>query len=297
MTDTASQHGLVSLAMRDDGQGGDVSGQRRDLLGDAGWQLAKHRRLMRYRITATDGQAQSLRVPYADDPQPNFAYFVYDGVPAWRGASQPGTTPVQDFGADVLNRLPIHHLIAQIDVTNSQYVGTYESAHFYGTLVEGGRVYDHIEFENRGEFSTYQSARTSGASTSSAGMSSLAAMTLEARTAALRTMNLSACATPWVPTNRGMACLDRALRFGCMSWLLAVPAPHMNYLQLRVIDEAEEQNATDQYRGDLWGLYGTIEQTDGAFLTSATCRMAMSTRSKRAGRQAQPRPAAADHQR
>ena len=30
--------------------------------------------------------------------------------------------------------------------------------------------------------------------------------------------------------------------------------------------QAEEQNATDQYRGDLWGLYATIEQTDGAFL-------------------------------
>ena len=27
--------------------------------------------------------------PYADDPQPNFAYFVYDGVPAWSGSKQP----------------------------------------------------------------------------------------------------------------------------------------------------------------------------------------------------------------
>ena len=267
LTDAAYNMGWVSVAMRDDGQGGDVKANDGTYSVTLDGSLAKHRRLVRYRITATDGQAQSLRVPYADDPQPNFAYFVYDGVPAWRGASQPGTTPVQDFGPDVLNRLPIHHLIAQeIDVTNSQYVSTYESAHFYGTLVEGGRVYDHIEFENRGEFSTYQSGKNKWRFHFQRGHEFVGRDDFgRARKAALRTMNLSACATPWVPTNRGMACLDESVAFRLYE-LAGVPSPHMNYLQLRVIDEAEEQNATDQYRGDLWGLYGTIEQTDGAFL-------------------------------
>ncbi len=267
LSDPAYFMGWVSLPLRDDGQGGDAKAGDGTYSVTLDGSLAKHRRLMRYRITAKDGQAQSLRVPYADDPQPNFAYFVYDGVPAWRGASQPGTTPLQDFGPDVLNRLPIYHLIAQeIDVTNSQYVGGYESMHFFGTLVEGSMVYDHIEFENRGEFSVYVSGKNKWRIHFQRGHEFAGRDDFgRARKAGLRTMNLSACATPWVPPNRGMACLDESVAFRLYE-LAGVPAPHMNYLQFRVIDEATETHATDQYRGDLWGLYGTIEHTDGAFL-------------------------------
>ena len=46
--------------------------------------------------------AVDLVRPYADDPQLNFAYFVYDGVPGWSGAAQPGVTPVTNFSAAVL---------------------------------------------------------------------------------------------------------------------------------------------------------------------------------------------------
>lgn len=267
LTDTAYSMGWVSVPLRDDGQGGDVKANDGTYSATLDASLSKHRRLMRYRVTATDGQAQTLRVPYADDPQPNFAYFVYDGVPAWRGASQPGTTPVQDFGADVLNRLPIYHLIAQeTDVINSQYVSGYESLHFFGTVVEGNTVYDHIEFENRGEFSVYVSGKNKWRLHFQRGHEFQSRDDFgRPRKAGLRTMNLSACATPWVPTNRGMACLDESVAFRLYE-LAGVPSPHMNYLQFRVIDEAIETHPTDQYRGDLWGLYGTIEHTDGAFL-------------------------------
>ena len=57
-----------------------------------------------------------------------------------------------------------------------------------------------------------------------------------------RTMNLSACATPWVPPNRGMACLDESVAFRLYA-LAGTVSPHMNYLRFRVIDEAEEQIA------------------------------------------------------
>ena len=39
----------------------------------------------------------NLRVPYADDPSANFAYFCYDGVPAWTGAVRPGITPTTNW--------------------------------------------------------------------------------------------------------------------------------------------------------------------------------------------------------
>jgi hypothetical protein len=38
--------------------------------------VQQHRHLVRYRIEALDGGARAVRVPYPDDPEPNFAYFV-----------------------------------------------------------------------------------------------------------------------------------------------------------------------------------------------------------------------------
>lgn len=267
LSDAAYAQGWMPVPMHDDGMLGDAragDGVYTAVLDGA---LAKHRRMFRYRISVTDGKSRTLRVPYADDPQPNFAWFVYDGVPAWRGASQPGVTPVRDLGADVMSRLPVYHLIAtQADVQNSQYVSMFESTHFYGTMVQNGIVYDHIEFENRGEFSTYVSGKNKWRFHFQRGHEHLASDDFgRPYRAAWRTMNLSACASPWVPPNRGMACLDESVAFRLYA-LSGTVSPHMNYLHLRVIDEAEEASATDQYRGDLWGLYGTIEQTDGAFL-------------------------------
>ena len=65
----------ITLAMNDAGNNGDA------LAGDSIYtavipaSVQQHRRLIRYRITATDGAGSSITVPYADDPQPNFAYF------------------------------------------------------------------------------------------------------------------------------------------------------------------------------------------------------------------------------
>ena len=87
-----------------------------------------HRRLLRYRIAATDGIGASVRVPYFDDPQPNFAYFCYDGVPAWSAAAQPGVTPVETFSSELLESIPVYHLIASGgDVTNCQYNGSFRN--------------------------------------------------------------------------------------------------------------------------------------------------------------------------
>ena len=39
----------------------------------------RNRYLTRYRITVEDTGGNSVQVPYEDDPQLNFAYFVYGG--------------------------------------------------------------------------------------------------------------------------------------------------------------------------------------------------------------------------
>jgi hypothetical protein len=103
----------TDVAMNDDGIDGDA------VAGDDVYSVQLpastqvHRRLIRYRITAVDGTGWGLLVPYADDPQPNFAYFVYDGVPAWSGAIQPGVTPAVRYGTDVMRSVPVYHLISR----------------------------------------------------------------------------------------------------------------------------------------------------------------------------------------
>ena len=94
LADAAYRTSWTTVAMNDAGAEGDV------VAGDSVYtvtlpgSLQTHRRLVRYRLAATDAGGSPAAAPYADDPQPNFAYYVYDGVPAWQGAVRPGATPL-----------------------------------------------------------------------------------------------------------------------------------------------------------------------------------------------------------
>ena len=231
--------------------------------------VQEHRNLVRYRIRVEDKLGNSVTLPYADDEQPNFAYFCYNGVPAWIGSNRLGGK-TETFPASVMSSLPTYHLIAKgTDVTNSQYNSSFDTVHFNGTLVYDGTVYDHIEFRNRGEFSTYVSGknkwrlyfnRTRG---------------LQARDnygrkykQPRKTINLNGCASPWMPVNRGMAGMEEAIGFKLYS-LAGGLAPHADFVHFRVIDgvkEAPTGQRTSQYGGDLWGLYLCVEHTDSRFL-------------------------------
>ena len=228
-----------------------------------------HRTLVRYRIRVEDKIGNAVTLPYADDEQPNFAYFCYNGVPAWTGSNRVNGQK-ETFPSSVMSSLPAYHLIANsTDVTNSQYNSSFDTVHFNGTLVYDGTVYDHIEFRNRGEFSTYVSGknkwrlyfnRTRG---------------LQARdnhgrryAQAKKTINLNGCASPWMPVNRGMAGMEEAIGFKLYS-LAGGLAPATHFVHFRVIDDAEEAptgSRNAQYNGDLWGLYLYIEHTDSRFL-------------------------------
>ena len=82
--------------------------------------LHTHRMLVRYRITAKDNTGLSITGPYAHDPQPNFAYLVYDGVPVWYGAidadsENPLFTKVVYYNPFNLIKVPVYHLISKKD--------------------------------------------------------------------------------------------------------------------------------------------------------------------------------------
>lgn len=265
--DPAYQTSWTDIPMRDDGTNGDaVSGDSIFSVQLPG-SLQTHRRLVRYRITARDARNNSIRVPYADDDSPNFAWFTYNGAPTWRGASRPGSTPVLEFPSSLMNSLPIYHLLANpTDVSNSQWNGGYDAVRMWGTLVYDGEVYDHIQFHNRGEASTYVAGKNKWR------FHFNRARDFQARDlwgrryrADWKTLNFDACASPWASVNRGMAGLDEAVAYRLYD-LAGVPSSKTHYVHFRVIDQAAEASATSQYEGDLWGLYQAIEQPDGRFL-------------------------------
>lgn len=257
-SDAAYEEGWIELEMTDpDG----------DAIYSVEIPAQEHRHLVRYRITTSDSAGASVTVPFNDDEQPNFAYFVYDGLPAWSGANRPGVDAPQTFEPFLLDDLPAYHLIAiASDVTTSQYSSSASNRRFEGTLVYDGIVYDHVEFKIRGEFSTYQSGKNKWR------IFFNPTRELQARDNFGKKyqepwdeLTMNACASPWAAVNRGMSGLDEGLSYRAFQ-LAGMASPNTNYLHFRVIDESDEASPTDQYQGDLWGLYLAIEQPDGSFL-------------------------------
>ena len=256
----------TTLVMHDDGLNGDA------VAGDSTYSVIipgsvqTHRRLVRYRLAVEDGNAVEETLPYADDEQPNFAYFVYDGIPAWTGADQPGVSTPETFSPELLDDIATYHLLANAtDVTNSQYSGGSNGVHMQGAMVYDGKVYDHIEFENRGEASTYQSGKNKWR------FHFNRARHFEARDnwgrkyeSPFNKMNFDGCASPWAPVHRGMAGVEEALSYR-MYELAGIHSPRTHYVHFRVIDDVQE-TPSDQYAGDLWGLYLSVEYPDGSFL-------------------------------
>ena len=229
--------------------------------------IQKHRRLVRYLVNASSTNGAAVRLPQATNPCPNFAWFVYDGVPAWTGASKPGSTPLLTFSPAFLTSLPVYHLIARAgDVERSQWDTASNRKPFLGTLIYDGRVYDHIQFHNRGQASTYLAGKNKW------GLRFNRSQEFEARDLwgrryryPWRGFNLNACASPWAQVNRGMAGMDEAVSFRVYQ-LAGVPSPDTHWVHFRVIDAAEETSTRNQYRGDLWGLYLVVQEKNGTWL-------------------------------
>lgn len=237
--------------------------------------LQQHRRLVRYRIRA----GRELVAPGAADNQPNFAFFVYDGVPAWRGAIEPGSSepargkPVT-FSAELMRSVQVYHFLAdRRAVENTTWyeptdVRDDSARHQYrytGTLVVDGHVYDHVRFRARGGEWRHAMGKNMWKFDFPRGNH------LQARDdfgrpydAKWGKLNLGACIQQGNYQRRGEDGLFEAVTFRLFN-LAGVPAPHTHYVHLRIIDDAEESPAS-QYEGDFWGLYLATEEIDQQFL-------------------------------
>lgn len=230
-------------------------------------EIQRHRRLVRYALTFEAADGEPVRWPAVTNDCPNLAYFVYDGVPDWTGASEPGRTAPLTFPAAFMRTLPTYHLLAvRADVERSQWDGSASKQRFPGTLVFGDRVYDHIQFHNRGRASIYNTGKNKWGFKFRR-EDPFHALDLWGRPypATWTSLSLTACASPWVQANRGMAGMDEAASFRAYQ-LAGVPSSPTHWISLRVITGAEEAPAADQYGGDLWGLYLVVEEPGAAWL-------------------------------
>ena len=158
LTDPAYTASWTSVPMNDSGVNGDQQAGDDVYTAVLPASLQTHRRLVRYRITASDFGGRSVKVPYPEDPQPNFAYFVYDGIPAYNGAIQPSSSdPVRSqpttYSPGVMGTIPAYHLISKnASVMQSQFTDQYGGQEYLwgGTIAYDGKVYDHIHYRPRG---------------------------------------------------------------------------------------------------------------------------------------------------
>lgn len=242
--------------------------------------LQVHRRLVRYRIIFTDSLGNAEQVPYADDESPNFAYYVNDGIPAWQGALVPGDDAATTYPAELLESIPVYTLIAaDADVINTQYNSAFQKVRMNGTFVYQGQVYDHIEFRNRGEGSTYLAGKNKWRFYFNRG-NRLLAHDVHGRPyrSSWKQFSSNPGSAAWVPFNRGAAGVDEALPFRAFQ-LAGVPSPNTHHFHFRVVRGAEESppagtsvnnsigNGDGQYAGDFWGIYLAIEPLKGSFLS------------------------------
>lgn len=279
LTDVAYPTSWTTVLMRDNGTNGDAVANDSIYTVRIPATVQTNRRLIRYKISFADASGNADVAPYPDDEQPNFAYYVHGGLPAWQGAFRPGSTPLQTFSPALLDDLPVYTLIANgSDVINSQYSGGSDAVRFRGTFVHNGVVYDHIEFKNRGEASTYVSGKNKWRFFFNRARDLPAKDNFGADYAETwGSFSGDACSSPWAALHRGMAGVEEAASYKLFQ-LAGLPSPNTHYYHFRVVRGTNETpaagttvndpigNADGQYAGDFWGLYLAIEQPDGSFL-------------------------------
>ena len=269
LTDPAYTNNWTQVPMNDRGVDGDALADDNIYTVTLPATLQIHRRLVRYRITLSDTGGRSLTVPYPDDPQPNFAYFVYNGVPGWNAAVRPGSTPVLNFETNVMGRLAVVHLIAKSNVVAqatwfSRYGG--DLYRWAGTLVYGGKVYDHVHYRARGGVWRYAMVKNMWKFDLNRGHD------FEMRDdyggkykTKWRKLNLGASIQQGDYDHRGEQGMFESVGFRLFN-LAGVDSPKTTFVTFRVVDDVAEAMPTNQYEGDFWGVYLAVEQEDGRFL-------------------------------
>jgi hypothetical protein len=275
LADQAYVTNWTAVAMLDNGSNGDA------VAGDDVYTVVLpsafqvHRRLVRYRITVTDTGNRSVKVPYADDPQPNFAYFCYNGVPVWTGQVQPPSSPTLTVSSNEMNRIPVYHLISKSNsvltatgwnpgAPNNQYGG--DDYLWHGALIYDGKVYDHIGFRMRGGVWRYSMGKNAWKLSLNRGHDFQARDDFGNKyNAVWRRLSFRPDIQQGDFLHRGEQGMFESVGYKFFR-LTGVTAPKTTHIQFRIIDDAREAPANNQYGGDFYGLYLAVEEQDGRLL-------------------------------
>ncbi len=239
-------------------------------------EVQRHRRLVRYRLV--DAATHQRLFPGTNDTAANAAWFAYDGVPAWKGAIDPKAWGMErkpiTISAEAMRRVQAYQLISdRKSVEDSTWFrptsfGSDDAKEYRwtGTLVsDDGTVYEGVRFRPRGGAWRHAMGKNMWK------FDFLSGHKLQARDdhgrpyqAKWSKLNLGACFQQGDIGLRGEQGMLESVTFRLFN-LVGLPAPATHWVQLRVIDNAEETPA-DQYEGDFWGLYLATENVDANFL-------------------------------
>lgn len=235
--------------------------------------LQTNRRLVRYRIATRTTAGETWIVPAKEESVPNFAYFTYAGVPAWRGAINPQSGEARwsasvTYSEEVMRRVQSCHLLGKAQsIENATWSGQDwgRDYKFTGTLVADGVVYDHIRYRARGGGWRYAMGKNMWKFAFNKNQPLRVRDDYgQASPVAWDKVNLRACIQQGDYGHRGEQGLFEAAGFRLFN-LAGAAAPHTHWIQLRIVTGAEEAPAS-QYQGDFWGLYLAMEEVDGRFL-------------------------------
>ena len=263
-TDAEYEKTWTEQPMTDDGRNGDAKAGDGIFTATVSKETQKHRTLMRYRVVSVNEAGAKVQQPAADAEIPNFAWWCDAGPAEWTGAQVPGKTQKDTYPTAFLNTMPTMHLIAKADdVAKSQWDGNHYKKKFPGAIVYRGEVFDHVQFNNRGQGSTYASGKNKwGVKFNKDQKVGIVDQDGVAWPNACDSLNLNpGGSTPHLPIHRGITGLDEVLSFKAYR-LAGVPSPSVSWMQWRVVTGTEEVNAKDQYIGDLWGLYVVVAEMD-----------------------------------
>ena len=231
------------------------------------------RKLVRYRFRWTDDRGASGLYPTGDAPEPNFAYFVYSGIPAWTAAINPKSAVDAEaekvlYPPAIMSQVQSYQLIAsKRDIEKATWTEpTYGKEYRHtGTLVSQGEVYDHVGFRARGGGWRHSMGKNMWKLSFNQGHRFQA---IDDYGRPYKTkwskLNLGACIQQGDYGRRGEQGMYEAVGFRLFN-LAGVEAPLTHWISLRVVSEAAEDSG-DQYKGDFWGLYLAVENEDGRFL-------------------------------
>ncbi len=211
-------------------------------------EIQKHRTLIRYRIIVKTKSNFKAYYPDKNHRESNYSYFINSGQKSFEG------TAFND-----LSKLQSIELITSEDQTNEYILkGNFDDYRGEGTLVYGGKVYDHIRFRARGKNSRHNKVKRN-----------LKFALNNSHPVVVKDDNGNKYSLSRSKLSLSGGWINDCNSHGLTEAIIYKTASitggfnkHADYCQLRIIDNKEENGI----QGDFWGVYQIMEDWGGTML-------------------------------